>query len=70
MPVIGLVRLRRALRAAMPCSTQSTLGKPEESKAITEGIGRHGHGRAGNSVNPVHGEAVISFEKKSAIGAA
>ena len=65
---MGLVRLRRALGAEMLCSTQSPLA--EKPKTITEGIGRHGHGRVGNNAYPVHNEAVISEKRKSAIGAA
>jgi hypothetical protein len=49
--VMELARLQRALGAAMPPSTQS----PGRDWA---GIGRHGHGTAGDGGNPDRGEGV------------
>ncbi len=49
MPVIGLVRLRRAFGGETPCPTQST---PKRE------TGRHGNGNVGDYVIPVDLERV------------
>ncbi|MBB3105428.1 hypothetical protein FHR87_003866 [Azomonas macrocytogenes] len=50
MPVVGLVRLRRALVGVIPTF--------DPIRQVPGGIGRHGHGRTGDCANPDRHERV------------